>query len=344
MLLSVAVQSHGASEKTAGEILKGYSQLSAGERRRALEAGAKQEGVINYYGTFAVTDLQKLIIHFNKRYPYISVKHIRGGSGATVNKIFSEYRAGRREVDVIALRAASAFPLLERGLVDPYFSSESSMIQSGLIHPHGLWLAYAQYLYVVGYNTNLVSPANLPKMHQDLLDRRWLNSISLDQEDYVWLQGLAEEWGEAKAIEFLKRLILLKPKVQSGRTLRSQLLASGEFSIALNMYDFRMNLLKAQGAPVGYVLLDPIIVEPSVSMLARYSPHPHATALLIDWFLSEEGQAVFESPEIGRHAARKGEGRALNKVIGKRNVKILTPEILGPKSDYFLELFRKVTS
>jgi iron(III) transport system substrate-binding protein len=299
---------------------------------------------VAYYGTFAVTDLQKLINVFNKRYPYIAVKHVRGGSGTTVNRIISEYRAGKREADVIALRAASAFPLLERGIVDPYFSSESNMIQSGLNHPKGLWVSYAQYLYVVGYNSRLVSPVNLPRSYGDLVDKKWANSISLDQEDHVWLQGLADAWGEAKAVDFLKSLMQLKAKVQSGRSLRAQLLGAGEYSIALNMYDFRMNLMKAQGAPVDFVLLDPILIEPSVSMLARHSPHPHASALLIDWFLSEEGQAIFESSEIGRHAARKGVGRALSQLIGKRNVKILTPELLGPKSDQSIKLFKEITS
>jgi len=121
------------------------------------------------------------------------------------------------------------------------------------------------------------------------------------------------------------------------------LLAAGEFSIALNLYDYRINQLKAQGAPVDYLLLDPIMIIPTVLMLARHSPHPHAAALFIDWLISQEGQAVLESAEIGRPSVRKGMGRALNQLIGRRNVKILTPEMLGPKSDHYIKLYKEIT-
>jgi len=230
----LAAQSYAASEKTAGEVLKRYSRLSLEERRRALEAGAKQEGVVAFYGTIGAGEAKILIESFHKRHPYVSVRYTRSGTSPLLSRILAEYRGGKRDVDVINLTGATAFVVMERGLVDPYFSSESSMIQSGLMHPKGLWVAVEQDLHVVGYNTRFVSPASLPRSYHDLLDKRWANSVSLDQTDEDWLQGLANEWGEAKAVEFVRSLMQLQPKLQRGPSLRAQLLAAGEFSIALN--------------------------------------------------------------------------------------------------------------
>jgi iron(III) transport system substrate-binding protein len=62
--------------------------------------------------------------------------------------------------------------------------------------------------------------------------------------------------------------------------------------------------LKARGAPVDQVIVDPYFSQPNKMVLARHAPHPHAAALFIDWALSEEGQSTVTT--FGRVSARKG--------------------------------------
>jgi len=342
IVLSLPVRSHSASERTAGEVLQRYSGLSLEDHRRALEAGAKKEGSISFYGTMSVRDAKVLTDKFQLQYPYLTVRHIRAGSSPMVNRILSENRGGRRDVDVVGITAPGAQILIQQGLIDPYFSPEGAAIRSNFISPKRLWSAVELYLVVLGYNTRLVAPANVPKSYQDLLDKKWANSISLDQTDEDWFQVLATEWGEDKARDYLSNLMKLNPKLHRGRELRAQMVAAGEFFVAVTMYDYRVRNLKAQGAPIDAVALSPIMAFPNVLMLARSAPNPHGAALFTDWLLSETGQKLIES-ELGRDPTRKGLGGGMDHTVAGRPIKVVAPGDLGSKTDYYTKLYRKLT-
>jgi iron(III) transport system substrate-binding protein len=47
-----------------------------------------------------------------------------------------------------------------------------------------------------------------------------------------------------------------------------------------------------KGAPVAALPLDPIPSNPSVMVLLKNAPHPHAALLLMDFMISKEGQEV----------------------------------------------------
>jgi iron(III) transport system substrate-binding protein len=341
-MLSLPGKSYGASERSAGELLQRYSGLSAEERKRALEAGAKKEGSLSFYGTISVSDAKVLTDAFQQQYPFLKVRHIRAGASPMVNRILAENRGGKRDVDVVGITGPGAQVLIDNGLIDPYFSSESPAIRSGFISPKGLWSAVELYLVAVGYNSRLVSPADVPKSYENLLDQKWAGAISLDQTDEDWLHVLANEWGEDKATDYLTNLMKLNPKLHRGRELRAQMVAAGEFLIAPTLYDYRVRNLKDKGATISSVALPPIMAFPNVLLLARYAPNPHAAALFIDWELSEAGQKIFES-QLGRDPTRKGLGRGMDQTVGGRPLKVIAPEELGPKIGYYAKLYRKLT-
>lgn len=342
VILSLPIRSHGASERSAGELLQQYSGLSSEERRRALETGAKKEGSVSFYGTISVSDAQVLTDKFHQQYPYVKVRHIRAGSSPMVNRVLSENRGGRRDVDVVGITGPGAQVLIDNGLIDPYFSPERSAIRSDFVSPKGLWAAVELYLVVTGYNTRFVSSAEAPKSYDDLLNKKWAGAISLDQTDEDWLHVLANEWGEQKATDYLANLMKLNPKLHRGRELRAQMVAAGEFFVGATLYDYRVRNLKAKGATISSVALPPIMAFPNVLLLARYAPNPHAAALFIDWQLSETGQKIFES-ELGRDPTRKGLGRGMDQTVGGRPLKVIAPEELGPKIGYYAKLYRKIT-
>ncbi len=341
-VLSLAVSARNVSAQTAGETLQRYSGLSIEERRRALEAGAKKEGSVSFYGTMSVKDAQVLIDKFHQQYPYIKVRHIRLGSSPLLSRILTEHRGGRRDVDVVAITGPGAQVLIDNGLIDPYFSSEKPAIRSDFISPKGLWSAVELYLIVVGYNTKSLAPADAPKSYQDLLNKKWADAISLDQTDEDWFHFLANEWGDEKATAYLTNLMKLNPKLHRGRELRAQMVAAGEFLIAPTLYDYRVRNLKDQGAAITSVALPPIMAFPNVAMLARHAPRSHAAALFIDFLLSETGQKAIES-ELGRDPTRKGLGRGMDQTVGGHPLKVIAPEDLGPKIGYYAKLYRKIT-
>ncbi|HEX9443800.1 MAG TPA: extracellular solute-binding protein [Candidatus Binatia bacterium] len=332
----------GAAEKTAGDALQQYSRLPAEERKRALEAGARKEGSVSFYGTMSVPDAKVLIDKFHQQYPYLKVQHVRLGASPMVSRVMTEHRGGRRDVDVVGVTGPGAQVLIESGLIDPYFTSERAAIRSGFISPKGLWTAVELYLISAAYNTRFVAAADAPRSYRDLLDKKWANSISLDQTDQDWFAVLASEWGEAAATDYLTNLMKLNPKLQRGRELRAQMIAAGEYFVGPTLYDYRVRTLKAQGAPIQSVALPPIMAFPNVLMLARHAPNPHAAALFIDWLLSEAGQKSLES-DLGRDPTRKGLGGGLDKTVAGRPMKVIAPEDLGSKTEYYTKLYRKIT-
>jgi iron(III) transport system substrate-binding protein len=332
----------GAAEKTAGDLLQQYGKLAPAERKRVLEAGARKEGTVSFYGTMAVPDAKVLIDKFQLQYPYLKVQHVRLGASPMVSRVLAEHRGGRRDVDIVGVTGPGAQVLIDSGLIDPYFTSERAAIRPGFISPKGLWTAVELYLIATAYNTRFVAAADAPRTYRDLLDKKWANVMSLDQTDQDWFAVLSNEWGEAAATEYLTNLMKLNPKLQRGREMRAQLVAAGEYFVGPTFYDYRVRNLKAQGAPIQSVALPPIMAFPNVLLLARHAPNPHAAAIFIDWLLSEQGQKAIEA-DLGRDPTRKGLGGGLDKTVAGRPVKVIAPEDLGSKGEYYTKLYRKIT-
>lgn len=331
-----------AAEKTAGDLLQQYGKLAPAERKRVLEAGARKEGTVSFYGTMAVPDAKVLIDKFQLQYPYLRVQHVRLGASPMVSRVLAEHRGGRRDVDIVGVTGPGAQVLIDSGLIDPYFTSERAAIRPGFISSKGLWTAVELYLISTAYNTRLVAQADAPYTYRDLLDKKWANVMSLDQTDQDWFAVLSNEWGEAAASEYLTNLMKLNPKLQRGRELRAQMVAAGEYFIGPTFYDYRVRNLKARGAPIQSVALPPIMAFPNVLLLARHAPNPHGAALFIDWLLSEQGQKAIEG-DLGRDPTRKGLGGGLDKTVAGRPMRVVAPEELGPKIDYYIKLYRKIT-
>lgn len=332
----------GAAEKTAGELLQQYGKLAPAERRRVLQAGARKEGAVSFYGTMSAPDAKVLIDKFQQQYPYVRVQHVRLGASPMVSRVLSEHRGGRRDVDVVGVTGPGAQVLIDSGLIDPYFTSERAAIRPGFISSKGLWTAVELYLIATAYNTRFVAAADAPRTYRDLLDKKWANVMSLDQTDQDWFAVLSNEWGEAAASEYLTNLMKLNPKLQRGREMRAQLVAAGEYFVGPTFYDYRVRNLKAQGAPIQSVALPPIMAFPNVLLLARHAPNPHAAAIFIDWLLSEQGQKAIEA-DLGRDPTRTGLGGGLDKTVAGRPMKVIAPEDLGSKGEYYTKLYRKIT-
>src|SRR4051812_22286292 len=173
--LCLAPAAH-AAEKSAGQLLQQYGKLAPAERKRVIEAGARKEGAVSFYGTMAVPDAKVLVDKFQQQYPYVRVQHVRLGASPMVSRVMTEHRGGRRDVDVVGITGPGAQVLIDSGLIDPYFTAERAAIRPGFISPKGLWTAVELYLISAGYNTRFVAATDAPRTYRDLLDKKWANS------------------------------------------------------------------------------------------------------------------------------------------------------------------------
>ena len=65
---------------------------------------AKEEGKVLLYGTMQISQMRVVIDAFEKKYPFLKVKHYRTNSDKLVQKVFTEVRAGRHLADVYQIR------------------------------------------------------------------------------------------------------------------------------------------------------------------------------------------------------------------------------------------------
>jgi iron(III) transport system substrate-binding protein len=256
-----------------------------------LVEGAKREREIVYYTTTTLDQSKRVVDRFEQKYPFIRTTLFRAGSGALVNKIFTEASVGRSSWDVMGGGVEKVSRTTERKLFASYRSSETQMIAHELVDKEGYWTAYYVTVYVLGWNTKLVKAEDVPRTYEALLNPKWKGLLSLDSEAYSMLTGLKRIWGRDKAIAYFKRLAAQEPVVKRGNTERVQLLAAGEYPLIIG-YSSGIQRMISMGAPIDWVALEPAVTQAAPIRVGAKAPHPNAARLFVDFLLSKEGQEM----------------------------------------------------
>jgi iron(III) transport system substrate-binding protein len=273
----------------------GVMPLAVFADTKVIEA-AKKEGELAWWSTIAQDQSQKLIDEFMKRYPFIKANYWRSGSVGLHNKIMIEARAGRSSWDVVSQTTPEfIYELKQKKIIAAYNSPERTHFSTDLKDRDGYWTGTYALPTGLGFNTQQVKREDVPKSYKDLLDSRWKGGkISIDDENYELLVGLVEAWGKNAAVEYLKGLAAQSPLIGRGATQRTQMLAAGEFPLAIS-YTHTVEWSKSQGTSVDWVNLEPVVIKFDGITLGTKAPHPNAGKLFIDFVLSQQGQELLQS-------------------------------------------------
>ena len=271
---------------------------------KIIEA-AKKEGELAWWSTIAQDQSQKIVDEFMKLYPFIKASYWRSGSVGLHNKILIEARAGRSSWDVLSQTTPEfIYDLKQKKLIAPYNSPERGLFSADLKDRDGYWTGTYALPTGLGFNTQQVKKEDVPKTYKDLLESKWKGGkISVDDENYEILIGLEQAWGKKVAVDYLKALAAQSPAIGRGATQRTQMLAAGEFPLAIS-YTHTVEWSKSQGTSVDWVNLEPVVIKFDGIMLGAKAEHPNAAKLFIDFVLSQQGQALLQS--FSRVTLREG--------------------------------------
>jgi ABC-type Fe3+ transport system substrate-binding protein len=271
---------------------------------KVIEA-AKKEGQLGWWTTIAQDQSQKIIEEFMKVYPFIRASYWRSGSVGIHNKVLIEARAGRPSWDVLSQTTPEFIDeLKKKGVIAPYHSPERRHFSDDLKDKDGYWTGSYALPTGLGFNAQQVKREEAPKNYQDLLHPKWKGKqISVDDESYEFLVGLMQAWGRGPAIEYFKKLAAQEPMIGRGNSQRTQLLAAGEFPLAI-AYTHTIEYAKAQGNSVDWVNLEPVVIKFDGIMLGAKAAHPNAAKLFIDFMLSQQGQRLLQG--FSRVTLREG--------------------------------------
>jgi iron(III) transport system substrate-binding protein len=223
----------------------------------------------------------------------------RAGSEQVLNRALQESRAGRHTVDIVETNGPELEGLSREKILQLVKSPHHADLIAPAIRPHGEWVGTRLNVFVQAYNTKLVKKEELPKTWEDLTNPRWKGKIGIEQEDSDWLSGVFAEIGEARAQQVFKEIVAANGiSVRKGHTLLTQLVASGEVPLALTVYNYKAEQLRAEGAPIDWFTIGNAIARPNGVAVARNAPHPHAALLYYAFELSEEGQRIIADREF----------------------------------------------
>lgn len=268
---------------------------------------AKQEGRVVFYTSWGPSDADYVVKGFEKKYSFIKVEPVRASSERTLTRLLSEQRANKFLGDVVAVSGIQSGILKEKGSLDRYQSSEAANFPADWRDPDGFGIGLHQTIYVIGYNTKLVSHDAVPKNYEDLFHPRWKGQLGWDTEEYYLFGALIKARGKDKGLEFWRRLAEQQVNFRKGYTLISELVSAGEFPVAVSLYQHRVDEYAEKGAPLQWVAPNPLVGgDPNKISLLKNAPRPNAAKVFIDFMLSAEGQKLLQ--DKGRSPGRIGIG------------------------------------
>lgn len=259
------------------------------DRQTKLEKAAQAEGSVVWYTSIALGESPRYVELFEKRYPFIKVHLVRSNSSRMAQRYIAEYQAGTFLADILDTGDGTIEFFRRKGMLQSYYSPLAEKFDKRFIQNQNFWVANRATMTVLGYNTRLVKPAEVPTRYEEVLDAKWKDKISLEREDSPWFMALMEYWGEQKGRFFFQKLRAQNPRIRTGHTLQAQLIAAGEDAFSPDTHSGGIASAQRAGAPVDWVNLEPVVAANNVAALAKNAPHPNAAMLFLDFMLSKDG-------------------------------------------------------
>lgn len=264
---------------------------SGADREAMLVQEAKKEGQVSVYTSLNTRDSGPLCSSFEKKYG-VRVKLWRSSSEKVLQRAVTEARAGRHLCDVLETNGPEMEAMYREKLLAEFKSPLFKELAPAAFPKHRHYVADRFNFFVIGWNTNLVKPEEVPNSYEDLLSPRFAGKVGVEAGDTDWFASMVKSMGEQQGMDFFRRLAKAKPQIRTGHTLIGELLSSGELGIAAAIYNHSVEKMTLRGAPVRWKALAPTFGRPNAIGVALQAPRPHAALLFVDFMLSKEGQSI----------------------------------------------------
>jgi len=273
-----------------------WAGAAADEFTAKIDAAKKEGKVILYTNASGIAPLIK---RFEEKYPFLKVEQLRTGAPKLLSRVLAESKAGALKADLIETEGLTSYLMMKRGLYAKYVSPESKALPAGAKDADGQWTNAHSNYKIVAYNPRFVTPAELPKSYEDLTQPKWNGKILMGSNNYEWFGNMVKILGEEKGMNLMRRLNGQNLMLREGNSLILQLLLAGEGFVSIAANVDSVEELKAKGAPIDWLGLEPTISRLHPIALARTAQHPNAAKLYIDFILSKEAQEIITKEFIG---------------------------------------------
>jgi iron(III) transport system substrate-binding protein len=292
------------------DILKGSTVLAVGAYASPLRAAmpepsaitpalieaAKKEGRLAFYTAMDLPVAERLAKAFEARHPGVAIRVERSGAERVFQRIEQEQASNIHAVDVVNSADASHLIVWKRnGWLAPYLPEEMARhFPAQHVDPDGMFATTRVWLSSIGYNTNLVKPADAPRSFADLLDPKWMGKMVKAHPSYSGtIMTATFQIVRDIGWEFLEKLAKQKVMQVQSSTDPPKKLALGERAVMADGNDYNLVIAKEQGQPVEVVYPvegTPLVTGPTG--IFRSAPNPNAARLFQSWLHSLEAQQL----------------------------------------------------
>ncbi len=269
---------------------------------QALVDAAKQEGRVVWYTTLIANQVVlPLKAAFETKFPGVTLDYSRNDEGPTAIRLINEGKSGRMQADIFD-GVTNNIALRREGLVAPVSIPNDADYPPEMKDKDGYWRALLLFVFTPGFNTTMVSRADMPKTYDDLLDPKWKGRMAWNPNSSAGAIGFVGNiltfMGEERGMEYLRKLSGQKVVgvEASARAIMDQIIA-GEYPIGLMMFNHHAVISARKGAPADWLPMEPVPVAFDSVSLLKSAPHPNAGKLLIEFLLSEDGQKIIAASD-----------------------------------------------
>jgi iron(III) transport system substrate-binding protein len=288
---------------------------------------AKKEGEVILYTTMTVGDFEQFNKLAKEKYPFLNIRHVYLSSGRQVARVMQEYRAGRVQADVLGNSPEPLLYFKQQGVIAPYRSPETKNLLQGAWDPDGYWSGITTDLLLTGFNPQLISKAAAPKNYDEYLKPQFKGQIAVNRGTPYPLTGMISLRGEEQGIAYFKKFSQQDPRLVEGYMHNVNLMAAGEYPLTGFMQVSKLDAMRRKQAPVDWLPSSPTLATMSTVAMVKNPLHPAAAQLLIDVYLSAEGQrGLAAAGKIPLRRGVKSLSREIDQVIESGNLHVIQPE------------------
>lgn len=284
--LAACSSSSGSSSQGSGASFK--SQTIA-----QLQKQANTEGQVNWYTTFADTDVKPMVAAFNKQFPKIKINALRLSADQLPPRVITEQKGHKYNADVVSGDSPQVAQLVNAGALQPYTPPDEAPVPTGLTMQKGYTAVIYVVTTVIAWNPTALKQAGLtaPTSWQDLTKPQWKGKFSIDPGAVNWYDALIQQMGHAKALALIQALGKNKPKLVTSHTEAITQVEAGEPIASATTYGYKSSSeSKKNPSQITFVNTDPLPASLTLIDLAKNPPHPAAAELFEDWMMSQAGQ------------------------------------------------------
>jgi iron(III) transport system substrate-binding protein len=306
--------------------------IAALAQSQSLIEQARKEGQVVFYSTMSVPVFEIFHKAAKEKYPFINFQHVYLASSRQAARVMLEHRSGKVQADVLGNSLEGMTFYRNQKILERYDSPEARSLIEGSVDPEQFWVGITTDFLITAYNTRLVPRAKAPKSYDDYLNPEYKGQLANNSSVPYPYTGMVSLRGAEQARAYLKRLQQQDVREVEGFSHTSNLLAAGEYPIVVFMQVTKIEELKKKGAPVDWLPGMPTFATLSTIGIVQNSPHPAAAKLLVDFFLSAEGQqSLVRGGKIPLRKNLKTPAKAIDDLMAGGNLHVV--KLIGDFSD-----------